>query len=344
MNARNKVFSGVIAFALIIAMFMGGCKGGCNHPVTPPSTDTTHKQSTAGIPAFNADTAYSYIKKQVDFGPRVPDSKAHQKCLEFIVNTLKADSLTVTIQKSSAKTFDGKTFEFENVIASYQPTNSSRILLSTHWDTRPFADADSINPTGQFDGADDGGSGVGVLLEIARHLHATKLPIGVDLVFFDLEDYGQEGDDDRYPQMKDSWCLGSQYWAKNIPAGYAPEFGILLDMVGAKGAVFPKEGTSMHYASDIVNKIWTLAGNIGYSGYFTQDETGPTIDDHSYVNEIAKIPTIDIVHYDVPNHDYPYFHHRHSDKLDVIDTSTLKVVGTLLMTVIYTEHSGNTRS
>jgi glutaminyl-peptide cyclotransferase len=342
MKGRNRIISGVLAIALIIALFMGGCNGGCNHPVPPPTTDTTHpKPVSIAIPAFRADSAYAYVKKQVDFGPRTPGSKSHEECLQFILNELKADSLRVTVQKSSAKTFDGKTFEFENIIASTQPSNPTRIFLSTHWDTRPFADADSVNPMGNFDGADDGGSGVAVLLEVARHLHSAKIPIGVDLVFFDLEDYGQEANDGKFPRMPDSWCLGSQYWSKNLPTGYSPEFGILLDMVGAKNAVFPREGTSMQYAPDVVNKIWALAGKLGYSSYFTQDETGPTTDDHTYVNEITKIPTIDIVHYDIARENYPYFHHCHSDKLDIIDTATLHMVGRLVMTVIYTENNGN---
>src|ERR1700756_5511143 len=157
MNARSKHVSNsleVLFFVLSFAtLFIGGCNGGCNHPVASHS-DTTKVQNNidAGIPAFSADTAYKYTKEQVDFGPRIVGTKAHEKCLQFIISKLKADSIPYTIQKSSAKTFDGKTFEFENVIASSQPNNTARISLCTHWDTRPFADADSVDPTGTFDG------------------------------------------------------------------------------------------------------------------------------------------------------------------------------------------------
>jgi len=341
MSARSKGTNildtlEVLLFAIpIMTLIFGGCNGGCNRPVANHS-DTTKVQTTqdAGIPNFSADTAYKYTKEQVDFGPRIVGTKAHEKCLEFILDRLKADSIPYMIQKSSAKTFDGKMFEFENIIASSQPNNTNRILLCTHWDTRPFADADSVDPKGTFDGADDGASGVATLLEIARHLKAAKFAIGVDLVFFDIEDYGQQGPEDGdYPEMADSWGLGSQYWAKNIPANYAPRYGILLDMVGGKNPSFPMEGTSMHYAPDIVKKIWAIADKLGYGSYFTHDITGMTTDDHLYVNKYANIPTIDIVHYDMGRQDYPYWHHKHSDNMSIIDTATMHMVGRTLMNV-----------
>jgi glutaminyl-peptide cyclotransferase len=344
MNARSKnigdTLQVLLFFIPFITLFDGGCSSGCNHPTLSHSdTVKTHAVQNADIPSFSADTAYKYTKEQVDFGPRIQGSKAHEKCLQFIVSKLKQDGLDYNIQKSVARTFDGKTFEFENVIASSQPTNTSRILLCTHWDTRPFADADSVDPKGTFDGADDGASGVAMLLEIARHLKTAKFGVGVDLVFFDIEDYGQEPNDGDYPDMEDSWCLGSQYWAKNIPANYAPRYGILLDMVGGKNPEFPMEGTSMHFAPDIVKKVWDIADKLGYSSFFTRDITTETIDDHRYVNKIANIPTIDIVHYDMPRRDYPYWHHTHQDNMSVIDTATMHMVGRVLMNVLYQEKS-----
>lgn len=344
MNVRNRKTASALLTLSIIGLSLLTVSNGCHNPVTSHS-DTTKVQAApcTNAPVFNADTAYKYTKEQVDFGPRVMGTKAHEKCLEFIISKLKQDSITYTVQKSTAKTFDGKTFEFENIIASSEPNNTARILLCTHWDTRPFADADTVDPKGTFDGADDGASGVAMLLEIARHLKTAKLGVGVDIVFFDIEDYGQESGeaaDGNYPEMPDSWCLGSQYWAKNIPANYAPRFGILLDMVGGKNPSFPMEGTSMHFAPDIVKKVWDIAGKLGYSGYFTQDVTGPTTDDHLYVNKLANIPTIDIVHYDITRQDYPYWHHKHSDNMSVIDTSTMHMVGRVLMNVLSQEKSG----
>lgn len=340
MNVRSKYILAATAIAAIVVLSLPGCKNNETKQVPPPATDTTKTKPAASTEntLFNADTAYKYVKEQVDFGPRTPGSKAHEKCLQFIINHLKQDGLTVSVQRSTTKTFDGKTFEFENITGSSDPNNQQRILLCTHWDTRPFADADSVDPMKPFDGADDGGSGVGTLLEIARHLKDMHARVGVDLVFFDIEDYGQQGPEDgNYPEMDDSWCLGTQYWAKNIPSGYAPHFGILLDMVGGKNIVFPKEGTGMHYAPDIVNKVWDIAAKLGYGNIFTNDETGMTTDDHTYINKIANIPTIDIVHFEVNRNDYPYFHHKHSDNMSVIDTTSLHIVGRTVMAVISQE-------
>ena len=338
MNAKSKYFL-FLSLPAFFHLACNGCKNQNNVPtVTHVDTTTVTTALSPALSAFNADSAYMYTKKQVDFGPRIPGTEAHDKCLKFLVDNLKSHGLKVTIQESTTRTYDGKHFKFENVIASSDTQNTSRILLCGHWDTRPFADLDTIDPDKPFDGADDGASSAAVLLEVGRHLSKYPAAIGVDLVFFDIEDYGQQTDDD-YPRMQNSWALGSQYWAKNLPPGYNQRYryGILLDMVGGKNAVFPMEGTSVYYAPDIVNKVWNLAAEIGYGNYFTHDKTGQTTDDHSYVNAITNIPTIDIVDYRMEDNDYPYFHHRHSDNMSVIDTTTLHMVGNVLMKVIYSE-------
>lgn len=288
-------------------------------------------------PEFNEDSAYNWVKKQVAFGPRVPGTKAHADCAAFIEKTLKDYGLTIVVQSAPATTYNGKTFTIKNIIASYKPDFQKRVLLLAHWDSRPIADNDTIDVNKPIDGADDGGSGVAVLLEIARQLSKADLKIGVDLFFADLEDYGQPDVSDK-PKIQDSWCLGTQYWAKNphVP-GYSANYGILLDMVGAKGAVFPREGTSSHYAPDVVNKVWNIAKSIGNSSYFTDDITGSTTDDHLYVNTIAKIPCIDIVHMSPVSGTYGEHHHTHKDKIDIIDKNTLKVVGQTVLEVLYQE-------
>jgi hypothetical protein len=344
MHVKSKHIA--LLLPLTALMACNGCKNQTENS-TVPHNDTTHVApvNNAALSLFNADSAYKYTKEQVDFGPRIPGTEAHEKCLQFIINTLKRDSLKVTLQTSVARTYDGKKFSFTNVIASSQPENPVRIFISGHWDTRPFADLDTIEPDKPFDGADDGGSSAAELLELARNLKKLPANIGVDLVFFDLEDYGQEYGDDDYPEMKDSWALGSQYWAHNLPQGYNPRYGILLDMVGGKNATFPMEGTSMKYAADIVKKIWDIAAQMGYGNYFTNEVTVETTDDHTYVNKIANIPTIDIVDYRIrrladgnPSGDYPYFHHKHSDNMSVIDTASLHMVGRLLIKVIISEN------
>lgn len=342
MHAKSKY---VILLLIPAIAFMA-----CNGCKQKPGTTTTVKQDTTHaatqpvtLPSFNADSAYSFIKTQVSFGPRIPGTKAHEECLQYFLKELGRDSLKVTVQRGTARTYDGKVFQFQNIIASVRPDDPARIVLFGHWDTRPWADLDTVNPTKPFDGADDGGSSAAMLLELARHLHDHPPAIGVDLVFLDLEDYGEEDGGNA-----NEWCLGSQYWAKNLPPNYAPRFGILLDMVGGKNAVFPMEGTSMKYAPDVVNKIWNIAAQLGYSNIFTRDVTVQTTDDHLFINQLAGIPTIDIVDYRIKqtsdgsqDGDYPYFHHKHSDNMSVIDTNTLNIVGHVLLTVIYSEKAGN---
>ncbi|MGZ3883003.1 MAG: M28 family peptidase [Bacteroidia bacterium] len=290
-------------------------------------------------PEFNADSAYAYIKAQADMGPRVPGSKAHERCVSYMEKELKRMGAEVTIQGGSAKTYDGKQWRIDNVIASLNPKAKKRILLSAHYDSRPFADRDPDpkNQNTPVPGVNDGASGVGVLMELARIINSKPLNIGVDIVLFDLEDYGDLSGDPR------TWCLGAQYWGENPhKPGYKAEYGILLDMVGAKDATFPKEGVSMSYASDIVDKVWTSAGRLGYSNYFIGAETGELTDDHLFINQLAHIKCIDIVHY-IPTPAQPrsgdFFphHHRISDDLSNIDKTTLKAVGQTLLEVLYNE-------
>ncbi len=342
MKRKNRVF------ILSICALIMGCSA-CHNNSTNNNNTTVSKPDTVSetkvtVPAFNADTAYYYTQKQVDFGPRIPGSKAHKECLDFIVAQLEKDSMHPVIQKTKARTFDGKQFEIDNVIASSEPKNNVRIMLCTHWDTRPWADLDSVDDHKSFDGADDGASGVAMLLELANKLKQSKAGTGVDLVFFDLEDYGQQDEidweTDKYKMQDNTWCLGSQYWASNLPTNYImPRFGILLDMVGGKNAVFPMEGQSLRFAPQVVDKMWNIAAQLGYGNYFSRDRAPLTIDDHLYVNTLAGIPTIDIVHYDVTKHDYPYFHHKHGDNMSVLDKNTMHAVGTVLLNVIYRENS-----
>lgn len=293
--------------------------------------------SKTPTPDFSADSAYEFVKQQVELGPRTPGSIAHSQCAALLVEKLKSYRGEVIVQNGTVKTFDGKQFELKNIIASFSPGLSQRVLLCAHWDTRPFADRDIKDKEMPIDGANDGASGVGVLLEVARNLSTANPAIGVDIIFFDIEDYGQM-QDTKFPEQENTWCLGSQYWGQHLhKPGYYANFGILLDMVGAKNAVFPMEGTSMYYAPTIVNKVWETAGRLGYSNYFVYDKTGMTTDDHTYVSSITAIPTIDIVHFDPKTSDYGFFHHRHSDTMENIDRATLKAVGQTVLEVIYSE-------
>jgi glutaminyl-peptide cyclotransferase len=326
-----KNFRYVFFFAAIISV------AACTNP-----TDNDHKiDSTVNTPpvprvkgpAFSCDTAFNFVKTQVDFGPRVPETKAHTECGDFIIAKLKSYGITPLIQKGNATFYNGTPIHLLNIFAQYHPERKERILLLAHWDSRPWADEDTVRRDEPIDGADDGASGVAVLLEMARVLQQKDPNIGVDLFFSDAEDAGSNGD-----ASGRSWCLGTQYWATNmVPAGYSASFGILLDMVGAKGAMFPREGTSVYYASSVVEKVWGAAAALGYGDYFVNDVTGETTDDHAFVNQMARIPCIDIVHYDMQKRKYGYFHHTHADNMSIMDCSTLQMVGNVLVDVIYNE-------
>ena len=292
-------------------------------------------------PDFKADSAYQYIAQQVAFGPRVPGSEASANTLKFLVAKLKSYGWTVTEQPFTAFRYDGKKLQGTNIIAQFQPAIAKRILLSSHWDARSIADKDSVRKDEPIDAANDGASGVGVLLEIARILHEakTKPTVGVDIVLFDLEDHG-EPEDYAGEHKPNSWALGSQHWAANlVPANYRPYYGILLDMVGGKGAMFPHEGTSMQYAPGIVRSVWATAADLGYSNLFVDQDAFGISDDHTAVNEIAKIQMIDLIDLRASNGGFEFgsFHHTHADNLANIDKSTLKAVGQTLLQVLYRE-------
>lgn len=292
-------------------------------------------------PVFNSDSAYAYIAKQVNFGPRIPNSFAQIVCKDWIVKKLTAYGWQVKVQEFTSFRYDGYKMKGYNIMAAYQPQIQKRILLGAHWDARSIADKDSVDRNRPIDAANDGASGVGVMLEIARLLSETnkKPAVGVDLIFFDLEDHGEPHDFTGNPSTT-SWALGSQHWATHIiPENYRPYYGILLDMVGARGAKFPHEGSSMQYAPGIVRSIWATAADLGYGNMFIDEDAFGISDDHTAVNEVGKIQMIDIIDLRPVNggFDFGSFHHTHQDNLKIIDRSTLKAVGQTLLQVLYRE-------
>ncbi len=328
----------VLALGLLLAAALPACdKKGNTDTATVEAPAAAAKEN---VPAFNADSAYQFVARQVSFGPRVPNTPAHRACGDYLINQLKGYGANVLVQPFTGKAYDGTSLDLRNIMGQFNPKASNRILLAAHWDTRHVADKDSLNPKKPMDGANDGASGVGILLEIARQLQANPLTgnVGVDIMLFDGEDYGQP--DNTGPYKEDTWCLGSQYWAKNLlPKGYTAIYGILLDMVGAKGSRFAREETSRAYAGDVVEKVWRTANQIGYSDYFPfQDSPGIT-DDHSYVIQHANIRMADIIAYDPSSPDgfFGPYHHRHTDNMDIIDRNTLKAVGQTVLHVVMTE-------
>lgn len=296
---------------------------------------------TVKVPRFNADSAFSFIQRQVDFGPRVPNTPEHQATRKYLVTTLENYGAKVVEQSFEATAYDGEVLQLTNVFASFSPEKEKRILLAAHWDTRKIADKDTERVFEPIDGANDGGSGVGVLLEIARVLHSAKgLPgVGVDIILFDGEDNGPPDFEQRTRNSELAWCLGSQHWSKyKHEKNYSAYYGILLDMVGAAGARFYKEGYSQEYAPSVVQKVWKAATELGFSDFFINEKGAHITDDHKFVNEIAKIPMIDIVDFDMESEKlFREYHHTHADNMDIIDKNTLRAVGQTVLHVIYHE-------
>ncbi len=293
------------------------------------------------VPSFQRDSAYAYLKAQVDFGPRVPNTEAHDRCRAWLVEQFHRFGAQVQEQSFEVKAFTGEVLQATNIIAVFNPDAGKRLLLCAHWDCRPFADSPlNMGPKDQpVLGADDGASGVAVLLEVARQLQRQPPTIGVDIVLFDVEDYGENLPN---KNTTNSWCLGSQHWARNPHRSpYRPKFGILLDMVGAENARFTKEQTSMRYAPQVMNKVWALAQKLGYGNFFINDNTPALTDDHYFINLIARIPTIDIINRagNTPTGFAPHWH-TPDDDLDVISKRTLKAVGQTVLEVVYREAQG----
>ena len=310
----------------------------CTSEPQQKSKTTTKAKTKIQIPVFNTDSAYHYIQKQVDFGPRVLSSKGWKKCAVWLEQKLLQYTPNVMVQEAPTTTYDGKKHVLKNIIASFSPEKNNRIALFAHWDTRPIADYDTENTDKPILGANDGGSGVGVLIELARQFSKKEPKIGIDIILFDAEDYGQP-EDSEYPTMQDSWCLGAQHWGKKPhKPNYYARYGILLDMVGAKDATFYHEQLSAYFAPNILKKVWKKAHQLGYGRHFVYQNSPQIMDDHYYVNTLTGIPTIDIIEFDpTTEHHFNKHWHTHGDDMDNIDKRTLKAVGQTLLEVLYRE-------
>lgn len=324
---------------LLLVLFLVSCgKEG------KKSQGSKQDEPAAGInvPPFNADSAYHYVATQVAFGPRIPNTPAHEEAADYLVGKLKRFGANVTIQEFQVDHFSG-TLNLKNIVASFNPEKRKRILLGAHWDTRPFSDKDPQMPNATFPGANDGASGVGVLLEIARVISKSQPPdVGVDIILFDGEDWGErEGNQGTHPLpegLQEWWCLGSQHWAKNKhKPNYSAYYGILLDMVGAGNAQFHREGYSMEFAPSIVEKVWDHAQRLGYAHVFKRQTQAGVTDDHLFVNTIARIPMINIVHFEPGNDFFGDFHHTQKDDLQLISKEMLGIVGTTVLNTLYFE-------
>lgn len=302
---------------------------------------SSQKQETQDLiqnPFYNADSAYVFVANQVAFGPRVPNTDAHKKCGDYMVATLQRFGAEVTEQRVQLKAYNNTILDARNIIGSFNPEQKTRIFLCAHWDSRPYSDndTDSANYHTPVQGANDGASGVGVLLELARLMQQVPPTIGVDIILFDAEDYGRPSFD-KSADIGDSFCLGSQYWSRNPhKEGYKPKYGILLDMVGGENPTFLQEYFSMLYAPDVMKMVWKKAHQLGYQDYFISQPGNPVIDDHYYINKIANIPCIDIIHYSNQTGFVDTWHTIY-DTMENIDKTTLGVVGRVVTAVVYSE-------
>lgn len=320
---------------IVVAMLMVACG------TTKKSQGEEQKAVSV---AFCADSAYAFCAAQCQHGPRTMNSVAHEECGKWIAEKFRQYGCDVELQQADLKGYDGTILKSTNIIAkSQQPTANSkqpRILICAHWDSRPWADndPDSANWRKPVMAANDGASGVAVMLEIARLLQQNdSVGVAVDFVCFDAEDWGMpqwESDSDA-----DSWALGAQYWAANCPKEIANsyQYGILLDMVGGQSARFYQEYFSMKYARNIVEKVWQAASAAGYGSYFPAKDGGGVTDDHLPVNEKAGIPCIDIInHYpDCEQSNFGPTWHTINDDMQHIDKNTLQAVGQTLIQLLF---------
>jgi glutaminyl-peptide cyclotransferase len=341
-NAKWFVYLIIFAFAAPFLMKFAGCSD--ENPRTP--TVEQKPLPSIVIPSFSADSAYAFTEKIVGMSPRIVGTEGAKNVKTYIIAQFKKYGADIIEQPFSVKTFDGKTHAATNIIARCNLQATKRVLLSAHWDSRPFADSreetDPAHRNKPILGADDSGSAVAMLIEMTRQLQATPLNnVGVDIVLFDAEDYGDTTKPKTQAQQdaqSSTWGLGSQYWsATPHVSGYKAAYGINLDMAGAANARFPKELYSVNHAASVVEKVWRVGRFHGFGNYFL-DETGGSelTDDHVYVNKLAKIPMIDIINWS--ENGFGKYWHTHNDNMSAIDKATLKAVGQTILSVLHYEN------
>ena len=329
----------ILILSLSLLLGFSSCK---NDTPSESTTKPAMQKPRVKVPKFDGDKAYALVEKQLSFGHRIPGTPEHKATKDWYVDQLKATGAEVQVQEFKASFLGIEDKESYNIIASFNPKNTHRVMLAAHWDSRLIAEKDEDKSMQEkpIMGADDGATGTAILLQIANMIKENPIDLGIDIVLFDAEDQGDSKGNET------SWCLGSQYWGKNphVP-NYKAKFGILLDMVGAKDAQFGKEGYSRTRAGVQLEKIWALAKGMGYSDYFQDFDAGGITDDHKYVMDYRKFPMVDIINTpkDPTSGDtsFGHYHHTHKDNIDIVSKRTLKVVGQVLTAVIYKESDGS---
>ncbi len=329
------MYKTILLLLVLSGLLACNSKGGTPSPNEVKNVSEV-PQKEKYIPVFNPDSAFSYLKKQCDFGPRVPNTGPHRACAEYLAGELKRFGAGVIEQNADLIAYNGTVLKSKNIIGIFYPEKTNRVILFAHWDSRPYADydPDPANHRKPVMGANDGASGVALLLELARQLQQHEPAIGIDIVFLDAEDYGEPAFE--LLNRRDTWCLGSQYWGKNPHYKTKPKYGILLDMVGGPNPEFSMDETSLRMAPDILQKVWSTASKLGYGDYFLNRQGGSLIDDHVYINALTGIPTIDIIDFS-NGRGFPEAWHTVNDIPENIDIQTLEMVGKTVTKVLYSE-------
>lgn len=313
---------------------------GCKHKEATPSAERHGDVDYAAvaIPSFCGDSAYAYAAAQLAFGHRIPGSAGWESCSQWIAAQMQRWCDTVVVQHFNATLWDGRSVPGRNIIASLNPGANRRIVLAAHWDSRSWADhdPDASRHRRPVPGANDGASGTAVLMEMARVMSSMPPSVGVDFVFFDVEDQGApEWAEER---DADTWCKGSQYWSRTPHRPfYSATYGILFDMVGTLQPRFTKEGIGQYYAPGLMDKLWGAAAQLGYGTVFVNQESDEILDDHYYVNRLAGIPMVDIVQNSGTT---SFFEHWHTvtDDLQSLSGESLQLVATVVLKTLYGDY------
>ena len=288
----------------------------------------------SNVPRFDEDHAFSYLVAQCDFGPRNPGSNGYYACLDYLITELDQSANEIILQDFSYREQrHNKRYNLENIIARFNPDAEFQTVISAHWDTRPWADQEDLRQDRDqpIIGANDGASGVAILLELAKIMGENPPPIGVNLVFFDGEDLGVPGENETY-------CQGSRFFAKNLPIP-RPNEAINLDMVGDKQLVLPIERYSLEYHPELVRHLWDRAKDMGLDAFIGRVDYA-IYDDHIPLNEIAGIPSIDLIDFKYPN-SYANFWHTLNDIPENCSEESLGQVGALMVDYIYNREEQN---
>jgi hypothetical protein len=294
--------------------------------------------------SFSGETAMTYVKAQLDFGPRTPGTAGARKTGDWIVAEMKKRADTVIVQSWTHVTAQGDTLPLRNIFARFNPTAAQRVLYVTHWDTRPKADEDFNMGNKQLPilGANDGASGVALLMALGDVFKKTPPAVGVDLLFVDGEDWGSfdtYADTATHPDV----LIGSTYFATHLPTpNYKPMYGVLFDMIGDRDLQIFQEDNSLQDAPEVVARVWETAASLGYNDYFIAERYGPITDDHVPLNRLAHLRVIDVIdiHYGPlvgsgpsANVD-PNYHHTMQDTIDKVSAKSLQIVGDVAVTLV----------